>query len=88
VINGRLCFNQKNYYDIEQVFQTRYKLFKECYSHRVCKAIDFMIVDALLAANQVYHFEETIRDPEQYVNMTDNIITNIENSRNPALFDA
>jgi hypothetical protein len=47
-----------------------------------------MIVDALLAANQVYHFEDTIRDPEAYVNMTDNIITNIENSRNPALMDA
>ena len=47
-----------------------------------------MIVDALLAANQVYHFEDTIRDPEAYVNMTDNVITNIENSRNPALIDA
>ena len=88
VINGRLCFNQKNYYDIEQVFQTRYKLFKECYSHRVCKAIDYMIVDALIAANQVYHFEEKIRDPEAYVDLTDNVLTNIENSRNPELKDS
>ena len=85
VINNKLCFNQKNYYDIEQVFQTRYKLFKECYSHRVCKAIDFMIVDALIAANQVYHFEETIRDPSRYVDMTDNVLCNIENSHNPNL---
>ena len=88
VINNKLCFNQKNYYDIEQVFQTRYKLFKECYSHRVCKAIDYMIVDALVAANQVYHFEETIRDPARYVDITDNVLTNIENSHNPALRDA
>jgi hypothetical protein len=68
-----------------QVFQTRYKLFKECYSHRVCKAIDYMIVDALMEANPVYHFEEKIRNPEEYVNITDDVLGNIENSKNPAL---
>jgi hypothetical protein len=47
-----------------------------------------MIVDALVAANQVYHFEEKIRDPEAYVDITDNVLSNIENSRNPALKDA
>jgi hypothetical protein len=47
-----------------------------------------MIVDALIAANQVYHFEEKIRDPEAYVDLTDNVLTNIENSRNPELKDS
>lgn len=64
---------------------TRYKLFKECYSHRVCKAIDYMIVDALTEANPVFHFEQTINDPSRYVDVTDNYLTHIEGSRDPAL---
>ena len=56
VINGEVCYNQKVYQDLLQVFHTRYKLFKDTYTHRVCKAIDFMIVDALLEANPVFKF--------------------------------
>jgi len=67
---------------------TRYKLFKECYSHRVCKAIDYMIVDALMEANPVYHFEQKILNPAAYVNITDDVLGNIENSKNPALKSA
>lgn len=67
---------------------TRYKLFKECYTHRACKAIDYMIVDALLAANPVFHFENKIKDPAAYVNITDDVLTHIENSKNPALRDS
>lgn len=70
------------------MFRTRYGLFKDCYSHRACKAIDHMIVDALLAANQVYHFEDKVRDPAAYVNVTDDVLTNIENSKNPELRSA
>ncbi len=47
-----------------------------------------MIVDALMEANQVYHFEEKIKDPEAYVNITDDVLGNIENSKNPALLGA
>ena len=47
-----------------------------------------MIVDALLAANQVYHFEDKVRDPAAYVNVTDDVLTNIENSKKPELLAA
>jgi len=56
VVNGNLCYNQKIYYELSQVFHTRYKLFKDTYTHRVCKAIDYMIVDALLLANNYFKF--------------------------------
>ncbi len=66
VINNNLCYNEKIYIDLSKVFETRYKLFKECYSHRVCKAIDYMIVDALVEANSYFKFEEMIFDPAKY----------------------
>lgn len=56
VINGQVCYNQKIYYELAQVFHTRYKLFKDTYTHRVCKAIDYMVVDALLLANSYFKF--------------------------------
>jgi HD superfamily phosphohydrolase len=83
-----LCYNAKIYNEVEQVFMTRYKLFKECYSHRVCKAIDYMIVDALTEANPVFHFEETVNDPARYVNVTDSYLTHIEASTSKELASA
>jgi hypothetical protein len=47
-----------------------------------------MIVDALLLANSVYHFEDKVRDPAAYVYVTDDVLTNIENSKNPELCSA
>lgn len=44
-----------------------------------------MIVDALTLANPVYHFENTINNPAKYVNITDDVLTNIENSKKPEL---
>jgi HD superfamily phosphohydrolase len=63
VIENSLCYNSKNYTDVKEVYKTRYSLFKGVYSHRVSRAIDHMVVDALIEANQVFHFEEKIRDP-------------------------
>ena len=53
-------------------------MFKDVYTHRVGKAIDYMIVDCLYEANPVYHFEQMITDPKQYINLTDDILTLIE----------
>jgi hypothetical protein len=47
-----------------------------------------MIVDALMEANPVYHFEQKILNPAAYVNITDDVLGNIENSKNPALKSA
>ena len=85
VINNQICFNQKIYLDLRSVFEARYKLFKDCYLHRVCQAIDFMIVDALLEANDVFKFHENLHNPEVYVNYTDNILGLIECSQNTDL---
>lgn len=85
IINNQLCYNGKVYLDIEQVFRGRYILHKDCYSHRVARGIDFMIVDALLAANDYFHFEEAIRNPEEYTKITDHVLRHIQRSSSPSL---
>ena len=47
-----------------------------------------MIVDALMEANPVYRFENKISNPAAYVNITDDVLTNIENSKKPELKSA
>lgn len=35
VIGNEMCFNQKNDYELYGLFQTRYRMFKEVYTHKV-----------------------------------------------------
>ena len=51
----------------------------------MCKAIDYMIVDALLLANPYFKFQEKIFNPRDYTNLTDSVLTHIEFSKNPSL---
>lgn len=47
-----------------------------------------MVADALIAADPVYHFAENRNNPEEYVNYTDNILTQIEFSTKPELAES
>jgi HD superfamily phosphohydrolase len=48
------------------MFHTRYSLHKQVYSHRVSKAIEYMICDALDAADQHLRISEIIHSPQEY----------------------
>ena len=47
----------------------------------LARAIEYMIVDALLAAEKKLKIAEQIRDPERYVYLTDDIMPQIEKER-------
>jgi len=68
-----------------EMFHTRYSLFKRIYTHRVGKAIEFMITDALLAADQHLKISDMVHDPEQYLHLTDSILHDIAKSKEPEL---
>jgi len=45
-----------------------------------------MVSEALIAENPVYHFEEVIQDPEEYIRiMHDDLLQIIKKSRQPEL---
>jgi hypothetical protein len=43
VIDNQICFHKKEVFNVYEMFHTRYSLFKQVYSHRASKAIEFMI---------------------------------------------
>ncbi|KAI9343829.1 hypothetical protein BD770DRAFT_397934 [Pilaira anomala] len=88
VVNNEICYHQKEVYNIYEMFHTRYSLFKQIYTHRVGKAIELMIVDAFLAANNYLKIADSVSNPEDYLFMTDDIIRNIERSKCPELAES
>lgn len=86
VIDNKIAYNRKIYNDINLVFNRRFELFRQVYLHKTCQAIEFMVAEALVKANPVYHFEEVIWSPERYIRlMHDDLLHVIKKSRRPEL---
>ncbi|KJE93173.1 HD phosphohydrolase domain-containing protein [Capsaspora owczarzaki ATCC 30864] len=85
VANDQICFQEKEVFNLYEMFHTRYSMFKRVYTHRVGKAIEHMFVDALLEADQYLQISASVDDPADYLNMTDSIVKEIERSKVPEL---
>ncbi|KAJ2355971.1 hypothetical protein GGF43_002366, partial [Coemansia sp. RSA 2618] len=85
VIDDEICYNQKEAFNLTEMFHTRYSLHKRVYSHRTAKSIEHMIVDAMLIADPVLRISEAISNPRLYQTLTDNIVHDIERSTEPEL---
>ncbi|KAJ3409877.1 SAM domain and HD [Chytridiales sp. JEL 0842] len=85
VVQDQICWSHKEAFNLYELFHTRFSLFKQVYTHKVGKAIEYMLVDALLAANPYMEISSAINDVKQYSNLTDSIIREIERSTKPEL---
>ncbi|KAJ2742226.1 hypothetical protein GGI20_004633 [Coemansia sp. BCRC 34301] len=88
VIDDEVCYSSKESYNLTEMFHTRYSLHKRVYSHRAAKAIEFMLVDAMLIANPVLHLTQAVSDPRLFLSLTDEIVRDIERSPAPELREA
>ncbi|KAJ2000492.1 hypothetical protein GGI04_003524 [Coemansia thaxteri] len=88
VIDDEVCYNHKEAYNLTEMFHTRYSLHKRVYSHRAAKAIEFMIIDAMLVADPVLRFSKAIFNPHLFQTLTDEVIRDIERSSVPELREA
>ena len=85
VIDDEVCFSHKEVYTVYEMFHMRYSLFKRIYTHKVSKAIEYMLVDVLLAADNYFQISNSIHDPVAYTRLTDDIINTIQYSKAPEL---
>ncbi|EGR27083.1 SAM domain and HD domain 1 [Ichthyophthirius multifiliis] len=85
IIDDNICYNSKIHCEIYELFQTRYKMFKNAYLHRVAQGIEYMLCDALEKANSVYNFRNIVKDMKQYQKLTDRILEDIVFSENQEL---
>jgi len=85
VIDGELCYHAKEVFNVYEMFHTRYSLFKRVYTHRVGKAVEFMVTDALKLADPILNISDKINNAEEYLYLTDHIIQEIMRSNDPGL---
>jgi HD superfamily phosphohydrolase len=78
VIDDEICYHAKEVFNIYSLFHTRYNLFKQIYSHRVGKAIEYMVSDILLLADDYLKISARLDSPETYTYLTDSILLQIE----------
>jgi len=89
----RIVFPDKLVGDVLAAYQTRFRLHNAVYQHKVVKAIELMIVDALVAADkanvfsfrgsdkQDYSLSECIDDPVAFCLAQDDVLQQIRASR-------
>ena len=87
VIDDTICFKASEVHNIYDIFHTRASLHRRVYTHKVNKAIEYMVVDALIEANQHFDILNKARDPEHFIELDDSILKRIEYA-NPSGDDA
>ncbi|CAE6390851.1 unnamed protein product [Rhizoctonia solani] len=85
VINNEICYADKDWYMVSQLFESRFSLHKMIYNHKSCKAIELMIVDALILADPFMHLSNKIHSAEEYLYLDDSVLLEIERSKAPEL---
>uniref|UniRef100_A0A0G4I091 HD/PDEase domain-containing protein n=1 Tax=Chromera velia CCMP2878 TaxID=1169474 RepID=A0A0G4I091_9ALVE len=78
-INGEICYNEKEAYQLWTMFHNRYVLFKQLYCHRKVRGIEFMICDALKRVEPWVKILDSLDDPALYVNLDDTILSIVQN---------
>lgn len=85
VIGDNICFHRKELFNVYHLFLTRYQLHRTVYNHRAAIAIDAMVTDALLHADETLRIADSIERPEDFITLSDCIIPQIEFSKHPQL---
>ena len=90
-----ICIRDKAVHDLYELFHTRNNLFRRAYNHKVSKAVEFMVTDALVAANEVIKVEtdkgKTVKMSEAwkymsaYQQLTDGVLDCIRMSNEKGL---
>ncbi|KAI9278654.1 HD phosphohydrolase domain-containing protein [Phascolomyces articulosus] len=85
IVNNEICYHHKEVYNLYEMFYTRYSLFKRIYTHRVAESIEMMITDAMIHADSSLGISSAVDKPEEYLNLTDDILRVIERSKSDGL---
>ncbi|XP_058752108.1 uncharacterized protein LOC131625242 [Vicia villosa] len=80
VLDDEICYRAKDYLTVHKLFATRADLYRTVYTHPKVKAMELMVVDALVQANDFLQISDTIQDPAEYWKLDDSIIKTIETS--------
>ncbi|QRW02008.1 glycoside hydrolase family 43 protein [Ceratobasidium sp. AG-Ba] len=88
VIDNQICYADKDWYMVSQLFESRFSLHKMIYNHKSSKAVELMIIDALVKAEPFLHLADKIHDAEEYLYLNDSVLLQIERSKDLELAES
>ncbi|KAG0566021.1 hypothetical protein M758_7G030500 [Ceratodon purpureus] len=88
VIDDEICFKAKEALTVYRLFQTRADLCRTVYTHAKVKALELMLVDALLLANDYLKLTSYIEGPSRFWKLDDTVLKTIETAEQPELQQA
>lgn len=88
VIDNEICYPEKLSFTIYKLFDMRYRLHKEIYSHPCVNQIELMYADILKSVNNFYKITNSIKDMKDFIKLNDTIFNQIEFSVNKELENA
>ncbi|XP_020081633.1 deoxynucleoside triphosphate triphosphohydrolase SAMHD1 homolog isoform X2 [Ananas comosus] len=78
VMDNEICYPAKEYLTIHKLFATRADLHRTVYTHAKVKAVELMLVDALLKANDYLQISSCSLDPAEFWKLDDTLLKTIE----------
>ena len=96
----QICFDVKEFYNVHELFKTRYSMHKRVYQHRVVHATSAMMIDALLSADKAgfapllssqgefIKVSHATTDMVAYTSMTDCVLHQLQYSNEPQFEEA
>ncbi|KAJ7523616.1 hypothetical protein O6H91_18G055800 [Diphasiastrum complanatum] len=88
VVDNEICYRAKECINVYRLFQTRADLFRTVYTHAKVKALELMVADALLLANNYLQISERINNPAEFWKLDDSILKIIETAEDQELKEA
>ncbi|KAK4282430.1 hypothetical protein QN277_013809 [Acacia crassicarpa] len=88
VLDDEICYRAKEYLTIHKLFVTRADLHRTVYTHPKVQAIELMVADALIEANNYLEISSHILNPSEYWKLDDTILKTIETSSSKELKEA
>ncbi|KAL9423937.1 hypothetical protein AB3S75_035932 [Citrus x aurantiifolia] len=85
VMGDEICYRAKDYLTVYKLFSARADLHRTVYTHAKVKAIELMLVDALLEANEHLGISSSIQQPAEFWKLDDTIINTILADPRPEL---
>lgn len=78
VIDDQICFKDEMYDELVALFQDRARMHSKVYTKSKIKAVEFMVVDALVAAEPVLRIADKLNDVESYLTLDDTIVKRLQ----------
>jgi HD superfamily phosphohydrolase len=87
VLDDRICFKSSEIMNVYSLFHSRATMHQSVYTHKKAKAVEYMVVDALVEADAAWNskISNSIWDVKEFIKMDDTLLKQIENSEEAAL---